>query len=335
MIDIFSTNMFKAASLSASVRRLPNMYNRIGSLGLFPYVGVRHRTIGVEELNEAVSLLPTLSWGAPGTPGTVDKRGGYAFSIPHIPHQDVVLPEDVQSVREFASEEALKSVAGVVASKQQKMKNKVDLTLEFMKAKSLAGTATDGANVALYAYYTVFGITKKEVDFALGTATTDVRGKCLEIKRDIESKARGAMISGIGCLCSATWFDKFTGHAKVQDAFKYYQQAQNLSGDFRKGFEFANILFQEYDATVTLSDGSTTAAMITAGDAIFYPIGVPIGVTAHAPANYMETVNELGAEYYSKSELRKFGKGVDLEVQSNPLPILLRPDLVARGYSSN
>jgi hypothetical protein len=335
MVDIFSSNMFKQASLTDAVRRMPNMYNRIGSLGLFPTRGVRHRTVGIEELNEIASLLPTLAWGAPGTPGTVDKRGAYAFSIPHIPHVDAVLPEDVQSVREFGSEDQLKSVASVVAGKLGKMRSKIDLTLEFMRAKTLAGTATNGANVALYDYYTTFGITKKVVDFVLGTATTDVRGKCLEVKRDIESKARGAMINGIGCLCSSGFFDKLTKHATVAEAFKYYQTTQPLSGDFREGFTFAGITFREYDATVTLSDGSTTAAMITAGDAIFYPLGTPIGVTVFAPANYMETVNEIGMEYYSKSEPKKFGKGVDIEVQSNPLPILLRPDLVARGHSSN
>ena len=335
MIDFFNFDMFKQASLTDAVRRLPNQYNKIGSMGLFPSRGVRHRTVGIEELNQAAKLLPTLPWGAPGTLGATDKRGAYAFQIPHIPHVDSVLPDDVQSVRELGSEDQLKTAAGVVADKLAKMRLQIDLSLEYMRATALAGVCKDGAGATLYDYYSVFGITKKEVDFVLGTSTTDVRGKCLIVKRDIEKKARGAVITGIGCLCSATFFDKFTKHAEVKDAFKYYQTTQPLSGDYRAGFTFAGITFVEYDATVTLSDGSTTADMIADGDAVFYPLGTPVGVTVFAPANYMETVNELGQEYYAKSEPRKFGKGVDIEVQSNPLPILLRPDLVARGYSSN
>ena len=335
MIDIFNADMFRMVSLTNAIRRLPNKFDRIGRLGLFPARGVLHRSVSIEELNQLASLLPSLPWGAPGTAGNADARGAYAFNIPHIPHSDVVLPEDVQSVREFGSEDDLKSVAGTVADKLQMMRNKIDLTTEYMRATALAGTAKDGANATLYAYYTVFGITKKEVDFVLGTAGTNVRAKCLEIKRDIESKARGAVISGIGCLCSAGFFDKFTAHAEVKEAFKYYQTTQPLSGDFRSGFRFGDVTFIEYDATITLSDGTTTAPMIAAGDAIFYPLGAPIGVTVYAPANYMETVNTLGQDFYAKSEVRKFGKGVDLEAQSNPLPILLRPDLVARGYSSN
>lgn len=335
MVDIFNSNMFKMASLTDAVRRLPNLYNRIGSLGLFPSRGVLHRAVSVEELNEVAHLLPTLPWGAPGTVGNVDKRGAYAFNIPHIPHVDAVTPEDVQSVREFGFEDQLKSVSGVVNDKLQKMRNKIDLTTEYMRAAALAGTAKDGAGATLYAYYTVFGITQKVVDFALGTTTTDVRGKCLELKRDIESKARGVVITGIECLCSAGFYDKLTKHAKVEDAYKYYMSMQPLDGDFRAGFQFGGITFREYDATVTLADGSTTAGMIAAGDALFYPRGVAVGVTVYAPADYMETVNTRGQDFYSKSEPRKFNKGVDIEVQSNPLPILLRPDLVARGHSSN
>jgi hypothetical protein len=335
MVDIFSSDMFKMASLTDAVGRMPNLYNRIESLGLFPDRGSRHRTVGVEELNEIATLLPTLAWGAPGTPGSTDKRGGYAFNIPHIPHVDVVSPEDVQSVREFGSEDALRTAATAVANKQRRMKNKIDLTREYMRATALAGTAKDGAGATLYAYYTAFGITQKVVDFALGTATTDVRGKCAEVFRHLEDNAKGAAFSGVGALCSPAWFDKFVKHAKVEEAFKYFNTTQPLSGDFRRGFTFGGVTFVEYNATVTLADGSTTAAMITSGDVLFYPLGAAIGVMVNAPANYMETVNTIGQPYYSKSEPKKFGKGVDLEVQSNPLPILLRPDLVVRGHSSN
>lgn len=48
-----------------------------------------------------------------------------------------------------------------------------------------------------------------------------------------------------------------------------------------------------------------------------------------APANYTETVNTVALPYYAKREPMKFGKGYDLEMQSNPLPLVLRPDLVA------
>lgn len=335
MIDFFNSDMFKQASLTDAVQRLPNRFNRIGALGLFPARGVRHRTVGVEELNEVARVLPTLPWGAPGMVGAPGKRGAYAFPIPHIPYMDAVLPEDVQSVREFGSEDQLAQAAAVVAGKLGRMRAQIDITLEYMRATALAGTCRDGAGVDLQNYYTVFGITRFNADFTLGTAAADIRGRCLSIKRDIEKKGRGAVIQGIGCLCSPLFFDRLTAHANVEKAFLQYQTTQPVSGDYRAGFNFAGITFYEYDATVTLADGTTTAEMITAGEALFYPIGTPVGVTVFAPANYMETVNELGLEYYAKSDPRKFGKGVDLEVQSNPLPILLRPDLIARGHSSN
>lgn len=336
LVNFYDSDMFNMNELTTSVRRLPNMYNRIGSLGLFPSVGVRTRVISHEELNEAVNLLPSLPWGAPASVGHPDRRFGETFLIPHIPHEDAVDPNDVQDVRAWGSNDGYAEVATVVANKLQVMKNKIDLTLEYMRATALTGTVKDGAGTTLYNYYTKFDITQKVVDFVLGTAGTDVRGKIVEIKRDIENKARGATFTRIRALASPTFMDKLTKHATVADAFKYYQNNnQNLAGDYRTGFMFADVEFVEYNATVTLSDLSTTANLIADGDAIFYPVGTALGVTAFAPADFLETVNTRGQEYYSKSERRKFDRGIDLHVQSNPLPILTRPDLVARGHSSN
>ena len=37
----------------------------------------------------------------------------------------------------------------------------------------------------------------------------------------------------------------------------------------------------------------------------------------------------MAQPYYAKREAMKFAKGWDLEAQSNPLPLVLRPELVA------
>ena len=38
-----------------------------------------------------------------------------------------------------------------------------------------------------------------------------------------------------------------------------------------------------------------------------------------------ETVNTLGQAYYAKQEPKDFGKGIDVETQSNPIHICTRP----------
>lgn len=335
MIDIFTLDMFRTVELTAAVRRLPNKFNRFAQLGLFPARGVRTRSVSIEELNETFNLLPTKPWGSPGTTGKTDKRSGYAFSIPHIPHDDAVDPGDVQGVRDFGSEEGLKTIAAATTAKLAKMRDATDATVEYMRATALTGTLKNGAGTTLYDYYSVFGIQKKSTDFVFGTSTTDIVSKCLEVKRYIEGNLRGATMTSVYCLCSSGFYDKLTGHANVKDAFKYFQTNQPAGGDYRSGFRYGNIVFEEYTGTFTLADGNTSGPLLTANEALFFPIGAEIGATLYAPADFNETVNTLGMDYYAKAEPRKFGRGVDLHVQSNPLPILLRPDLVVRGHTSN
>jgi hypothetical protein len=50
------------------------------------------------------------------------------------------------------------------------------------------------------------------VSFALGTTTTDVKKKCLEVVRHIEDNLRGEFMSGIRCFVSREFFDALTSH---------------------------------------------------------------------------------------------------------------------------
>jgi hypothetical protein len=53
-------------------------------------------------------------------------------------------------------------------------------------------------------------------------------------------------------------------------------------------------------------------------------------VTHYGPADYVEAANTIGLPYYAKQELLQFGKGVDLEAQSNPISLCTRPRSVVK-----
>ncbi|RAI25529.1 major capsid protein, partial [Rhodoplanes serenus] len=87
--------------------------------------------------------------------------------------------------------------------------------------------------------------------------------------------------------------DKLISHAKVEEAYKYFSStgAQPLREDTRRRFPFAGIVFEEYNATVTLSTG-TTETLVPANEGIAFPLGtMDTFVTYGAPANLIETVN--------------------------------------------
>ena len=91
-----------------------------------PAEGVRTRTILIEEMNGVLSLLPTMPVGAPATLGTQAKRKVRSFVIPHIPHEDVVLPEEVQGIRAFGSRNELEALSHLIARKLAIMRAKMD-----------------------------------------------------------------------------------------------------------------------------------------------------------------------------------------------------------------
>jgi hypothetical protein len=335
IVDFFNSDSFHVVAMTTAINKIPNTYGKIRELGLFPTEGVTQRTIIVEEQNGVLNLLPTRAPGAPGTVGISGKRKVRSFVIPHIPHDDAVLPEEVQGVRVFGSDNMTEAVAAKVAQKLAAMRAKHAITLEHLRMGALKGIILDADGSTLYNLYTEFDITAKAVDFVLGTSTTEVREKCAEVLRHIEDNLKGEVMSRVHCLVSAEFYDKLVKHATVKEAYKYYKQTQNLSGDFRSAFEFGNIMFEEYRGSATDADGNTRR-FIASGEGHAFPVGTSNTFrTMFAPADFNETANTIGIELYAKQEPRKFNRGVDIHTQSNPLPICKRPEILVKVHSSN
>jgi len=331
MLNPFSNDAFNMVALTAAINRIPNNYGRLEQLNLMPAEGVRTRTILIEEMSGVLNLLPTMPVGAPSSLGTQGKRKVRSFVIPHIPHDDVVLPEEVQGLRAFGSENDLEALSNLIARKLQNMRNKHAITLEHLRMGALKGVILDADGSTLYNLYTEFDITPKTVTFALTTNTTEVLLKILEVKRHIEDNLRGEFMTGIYCLCSQGFFDALTTHGKVKEAFQYFQRSQQLGNDYRAGFTFGGITFEEYRGQATDIAGNVRK-FIADDEAHFFPLGTASTFRTYlAPADFNETANTLGMPLYAKQAPRKFERGTDVHTQSNPLPICLRPEVLVKG----
>jgi hypothetical protein len=334
MINPFESSAFDMTSLTASINLLPNMYGKLESLKLFPQKSVRTRNISVEEQYGVLSLLPTQIPGGSATMGTRGKRKMRSFTIPHIPHDDVVLPEEVQGIRAFGSETELQAMANVITDHLQSMRNKHAITLEHLRMGAFKGVILDADGSALVNLYSEFEITPKVVSFALGTTTTDVKKKCLEVVRHIEDNLRGEFMTGVHCLVSPEFFDALTSHSKVKEAYERWQEGAALRDDMRSGFTFGGITFEEYRGQATDPDGNVRR-FIAANEGHCFPIGTAESfVTYFAPADFNETVNTLGLPLYAKQCPRKFDRGTDLHTQSTPLPMCLRPGVLVKLTAS-
>jgi tyrosyl-tRNA synthetase len=102
------------------------------------------------------------------------------------------------------------------------MRNKHAITLEHMRMGALKGVILDADGSELLNLYEAFEIQPKTINFALATATTDVKKKCLELKRYVEDNLRGEHMTALHALVSPEFFDALTGHAKVKEAYERF-----------------------------------------------------------------------------------------------------------------
>lgn len=338
IVNPFDAGGFTLAHMSEAIMLVPNSYGKINQLGLFTDEPVSQRTVIVEMAKGELRLLPSRPLGSAATVGSNDTRTVRSFTVPHIPHNDVILPEEVQGIRAFGQATGQDPIATVMARKLTRMRMRHAQTLEYMKAQALAGITKDGNGNTVYDWHSEFGIQKKSVDFKLGTATTEIVEKCREIARHLEDNLQGETMSDIMALVSPAFFDKFIKHASVKEAYKYQQATSGLNplrNDVRQGFRFGEILFVEYAGTVTLANGSVSR-LITENEGIAFPLGtMETFKTILAPANYMECVGTFGQELYAKQLMRDDDTGIDIFTQSNPLPMVKRPALTVRLHSSN
>jgi len=329
MLNPFEHSAFNMVSLTAAINILPNNYGRIREMNLMPGKGERTRTVIIEEKNGILNLLPTQPVGSPGTVATKAKRKVRPFAIPHIPHDDNIDPSEYDGIRAFGSDSAIAALAQILNEHQQSMRNKHAITLEHLRMGALKGVILDADGSVIYDLYKEFEIAKKTIAFKFSDKKTEVRTQCLNVTRHIEDNLLGEVMTGVHVLCGEQWFDALVEHPRVQEAFKYHQEAAGrLGGDPRKGFSFGGIMFEEYRGKASDAEGKIHP-FIDTDKAHAFPTGtMNTFKTLFAPADFIETANTIGVELYARQEPCKFGRGIDLHTQSNPLPLCMRPGVL-------
>jgi hypothetical protein len=331
----FNNDAYSLVSLTDSINVIPINYGLVNKLGIFDETGVRTNTALIERRNGILNLIPSVPVGGPPSVNTNAKRDLLALPIPHIPVVDVVLPADVQGIRAFGTENALETIDGKIADKMAEMSRKQDITLEYLRVGALRGIVTDGDGSTVLAHmFTAFGITQKVINIPLSVSSTSMIAAGQNITRYFEDNLNGETMDEVVVLCSGGFWDSFVGHPNITAAYNFFM-AQSGTGnplrdDLRQGFVYQGVRFIEYRGKASLPGGSVVN-FIPAGEAIAFPMGTTnVFHTYFAPGNFVETVNTLGLRKYMKQEPKRMGQGWDLWVESNPLPICARPDLLVR-----
>lgn len=338
VFDIFNSDPFSLVSLTDSINKVPFIPGYLGSIGLFQEVGISTTTVMIEEEDGVLYLVENRPRGASPQQNQTSKRKARSLACTHLPTGDRVKADEIQGVREFGSQDQAKAIINVVNSRLMTMSNSLDATLEHLRIGAIKGQILDSdGSTVIYNLFTEFGVSQEtEIDFDLDNASAvagAVRKNCAKVVRLMAKNLGAAPLLGVGCLCGDAFFDDLVNNPEVRETYLNQQAANELRNAYISGglsfgsFNFGGIQFVNYRGSVGAVD------YINTDKAHFFPIGVPgLFKTYFGPANYIETVNTLGLPKYAKvSPDAQFQKWVDLEAQSNPLPICTRPKALILG----
>lgn len=331
------SNNFEVIDYTGEFLLIPNQWGLINELGIFREESVAQHTVTVESRNGTLGLITDQVRGARNLVNKDDTRTLRSFAIPHFPLDDAIKPEDIAGKRLYGSADQAETEAAVIARKLERLRMNHAITLEAARAYAITNGSVYSPNSTVSGnYYSDFGVTRKEIDLALGTSTSDVLGKSEEgiahIQDNIQS---GEVVSGMVALCSPTFFAKLISHATIKEAYKYYSSTQEplrnrLGAGLYRRFQYGGIEFIEYRGSYN------GQALIPAGDAYLLPTGTAdTFISYFSPANKFAHVNTLGEQAYVFTYRSPNDSEITVESESNHLSLVRRPQAVVRMYTSN
>ena len=336
-------NGFEVSDWTEELLIVPNKWGLIQQLGIFGEAeGVTQHTVTFEQIDKSIGLIGDKVRGERANVSKDYTRKVHSYAIPHFPMDDYISPNDIQGKRAYGAE-GVEQLEAVRARKLERVRQNHAITLEYARAQLLCNGTVYAPNGSVsYNFYTDFGVVRKEVDFVLGTATTDILGKCEEVIGHIQDNLQsGEVATNVVALCSSGFFGKLIKHAKVVNAYQYYTTigavqplrdrlaAPNLDGRYRS-FDFGGIMFIEYRGSF---NGS---ALITAGDAYAIPLGTnDMFKTFVSPANKLDLVNTIGQEAYFFEYPDVRGEKIEIQSEANFINMVRRPAALVRLHSSD
>lgn len=334
LLDIFNDDAFSVVELTEAINHAPRVPSKLSSL--FTVKGVRTTSIAVEQKDGVLQLIPTTPRGTDGVANRRRSRDVRNMDTVRIAVSDTIMAADIQNVRSFeeGSQEnydaQLEAAAELLDEVNADMRSSIEATQEFHRAGAINGEVLDAdGSTVLYNIFDLFGLTETLVSITFGT--TDMKQTSKDLYRTMETILGTVPFTGLRAYCTPSFFDGLIATTEVKDAYDRWMDGlfhRNLQGNTDghqfDAFIYGGIEWVEYNYSVGGVD------FLTDGDARLIPLGVDNLMEYYAPADYMEAANTKGKPFYAKQEPLKFNRGIESEVQSNPLMVAKRPKSLIR-----
>lgn len=331
-------NAFELTDYTEELLLVPNTWGLVNQLGIFREEGVTQHSVTIESLSGTLAVITDKVRGERNNVSKDDTRVLRSLPIPHFPLDDAIKPEDIQGKRAYGSVDAAETEAAVLQRKIERIRRNHAVTMEAARCQAITqGTIYAPNGTVSGNYYTEFGVTRKEVNFALNAGSTEILAKIEEVIAHIQDNIlTGEMSYSVTALCSPSFFAALIVHPKVVEAYKYYTSTQEplrqrLGGattPYRQ-FVFGGVTFIEYRGNYN------GVPLIPVGDAYFMPQGTEdMFITYFSPANRFSFVNTIGEAAYMFTQRSSDDSQILIQSEHNALHLIRRPQAVVRATAA-
>ena len=335
-----TASAFEVVDRTNEILVLPVNWTLMNDSGMWKEEFLTTRTVTFEERGGHLFIVKDQVPGAaPQTTGN-DLRKLHSYPMSHHPFMDALLPQDIATVlRPGALAPELDSKDRALMVKMERIRKSYDRTINFARFRTIANGDLWAPNGTIAGnLYTDFNITRKNVNFDLATATTDIIAKCEEVISNFQAQAtEGQEIQRVVAYCSGGFFSALIAHPKVQAAYNLYaaMAPQQISRDRAGGmalyrrFTFSNIEFIEVTQSIDgtpLVDTDKAVFVADDGDGAF--------MSYFGPAQRFGYVNTQAERNYLWVYEDPRGTQVTLESEMNMINIMRRPGFVSGGTKS-
>lgn len=331
---------FAVQDFTQELAMVPNIRTPLSDLNLFRNESISTTSVTFEQTFGTLGLISDVYRGGQVLANSDETRKLHTYAVPYFKVVDRLTAADIQGVRAYGTADQAETQAAALERKMIRMKRSALMTSEYSKfyAITQGKIYSPSGAVAHSSFYTDFGVVRKEIDFNLEVAGTDVLAKIEEAVAHVQDNLlSGDVYSGLVCLCSPEFFAALVSHPKCVSAFTYYSSTQEplrnrLGGNttLHREFQYGGVLFREIRDGV--HNGTTTTRFIGTDEAYFLPLGTEDTFVSYwAPSNKMQLSNTLGEEMYLWQYNDSKGESLDLELEFSQVHLIRRPQAVVKA----
>lgn len=337
-LDIFNGDAFGAASMTNYVNmNIPFVPGFLGSLGLFPGQGVYTTTVAFDDENGNLSLIQSSPRGSAPSQSQGTKGKLRHINTVRLSREAVITADQVAGVRVLGTSNELQTAERLVWKRVEGptgLKAELGYTHEHMYLGAIDGQVYDAdGETVLWDYFSFYGVNRPNaVNFAFSTTTAEsaiITDTCMKKKRLMVKALNGFPLAGamIVNLCGDNFFDAFYNSKEVvatrRTAGQGNMEAPKIISENKaySSIRYADEIWVNYRG----DDAGKVAVPTDEGRS--FMMGVPgLFSTYFAPADTWEFVNTEGLpSYVFQRPERQTSSQRAFEIQSNPLPMCLRP----------